>query len=338
MDQIRLRVKDAIRSNPDGLNQSALAQQAVMTQDAFSRSLSGQRSFSAAELAVLSRILHVSLPWLITGNPMPGGPEADGLPDGRWQLDRVAQTVAFPAGAYREVELSTESVPVAGPEMAPAEAAALVAERLGSPFGPPLIHDLPANIEDAYGIGVFVAAEGPAFDARAMATQEVTYIVVRGTGAWYHANWVLARELGELMYGRKSQIGQRGRTQNPWASEFANALLLPAGVLHTINWNKQTPAELADFLWEAGVSAKALALRLDALGIARGPAMVHADEGTLQLLAWHNPGCLSHGRAAAYRAPRIPFDLFSAHLKGMREGHVDGTSLAWMLDTPLSEL
>lgn len=338
VEQIRLRVRDAIRSNTEGLNQSGIARQADMTQDALSRSLSGQRNFSAGELAVLAKILRVSLQWLITGDPREDAHHSDGPPFVRGRLDRVAETVAFPAGAYREVGLTTSSVPVLSPALTPEEAATEVAARLADDSTRPFVYDLPAAIEDAYGIGVFVAAEGPAFDARAMVAGEVTYVVVRGTGAWYQANLVLSRELGELVGGRQPEIGRRGKQRDRWSWEFAYALLLPAETVRSIDWNKQTPRELAEFLWEAGVSAKALALRLDALGIPRGPALVHADEGTLQLLVWHNPDCLSQHRARAYRSPRIPSDLFSAHLKGMREGHVDGTSLAWMLDTPLAEL
>lgn len=338
MNQIRLRVRDAIRSNSAGMTQSAIARQAAMTQDALSRSLSGQRNFSAAELAVLAKILRVSLQWLVTGDPRSDSHDPDGPPVAGRRPDRVAETVAFPAGAYREVGLSTESIPAADPWASPEEVAAEVAARLAATSERAFVTDLPAAIERAYGIGVFVLAEGPGFDARAMVTGGVTYVVVRGTGTWYQANLVLARELGELVGGRNSGGGRRGRSPDCWSVDFAHALLLPAETVRSIDWNKQTPRELAGFLWEAGVSAKALSRRLDALGIAPGPAVVHADEGTLQLLLWHNPDCLGHQRAGVYRAPRIPFDLFGAHLKGMREGRVDGTSLAWMLDTPLSEL
>ncbi|GAA3323100.1 MULTISPECIES: helix-turn-helix domain-containing protein [Paeniglutamicibacter] len=338
VNQIRLRVRDAISSNTEGLNQSGIARQAAMSQDALSRSLSGQRNFSASELAALAKILKVSLQWLITGDPRADAHNSEGPPYVRGRLDRVAETVAFPAGAYREVALTTPSVPVPPTGLTPEEAATHVASLLSRGSSQPFMQDLPAAIENAYGIGVFVVAEGPAFDARAMVAGEVTYVVVRGTGAWYQANLVLARELGELVGGRQPEIGHRARRRDQWSKEFAYALLLPEETVQSIDWNKQSPRELAAFLWERGVSAKALAQRLDALGIQRGPALVHADEGTLQLLVWHNPDCLSHDRARAYRSPRIPFDLFSAHLKGMREGRVDGTSLAWMLDTPLTEL
>ncbi len=309
-----------------------------MTQDALSRSLSGQRNFSAGELAVLAKILGISLQWLVTGDPSVDAHEADGQLVTEQRPDRVAETVAFPAGAYREVGLATQSVPAANSWASPEEVAGEVAARLTEGSSLPFIHDLPAAIENTFGIGVLVAAGGPDFDARAVVTSKATYVVVRVTGAWYQANLVLARELGVLVGGRQPAIGRRGRVQDCWNNDVALELLLPAETLRSIDWNKQTPRELANFLWEAGVSAKALAQRLDALGILLGPALVHADEGTLQLLVWQNPDCRSHHRARAYRAPRIPHDLLNAHLKGMREGRVDGTSLAWMLDTPLSEL
>lgn len=338
MDEIRLRVKDAMRSSPRTLNQSAVAREIGMSTDALSRSLNGQRNFSAGELGLLAKALQVSLEWLITGDPR-SEPHVDMSVDAiTWRRDQVAETVAFPAGAYREVGLTTGTIPLLESGTTPAAAARLVAKRLDASLDHPFVHDLPAAIEECYGIGVFVASEGPDFDARSMRTSELTYIVVRGTGAWYQANLVLARELGNLLTGRALSMGPQSQRSDTWANEFALALLMPAGRLQDIDWNKQTPHELANFLWESGVSAKALAQRLDGLGIPKGPALIHADEGTLQLLVWQDPDCLSHARARAYRSPRIPFDLFSAHLKGMREGHVDGTSLAWMLDTPLEEL
>ncbi|GAA1861145.1 hypothetical protein GCM10009715_05760 [Paeniglutamicibacter psychrophenolicus] len=333
-----MRVQDAMQSHNDGLTQAKMAREIGMSRDALSRSLSGQRNFSATELAKLSKVLEVSLSWLVTGDPRPEGSNGRAGQAAGWKHDSVAETVAFPAGAYREVGLSTGTVPQLEPGLGPEEGAAAVATLLDAALGQDFVHDLPAAIERAYGIGVFVAAEGPAFDARAMRTHDVTYIMVRGTGAWYQANLVLARELGALLGGRHEGIGIRTQAEDGWARDFALALLLPAARLRSIDWNRQTPRELAGFLWESGASAKALAHRLDALGIGRGPAMVHADEGTLQLLVWQDPECLSHHRAGAYRAPRIPADLFGAHLFGMRRGVVDGSSLAWMLDTPLSEL
>lgn len=306
MDEIRLRVKDAIRSSQRGLNQSLIAREIGMSTDALSRSLNGQRNFNAGELARLANVLEVSLGWLITGDPRPDSYVDESMDPVPWRRDQIAETVAFPAGAYREVGLTTGSIPHLDPEITPESAAGIVARDLSELLDFPFVHDLPAAIEGCYGVGVFVAAEGPDFDARAMRNRDLTYIVVRATGAWYQANLVLARELGELLSGRQSVIGQRGLEPANWPNEFALALLMPAERLLKIDWDRQTPRELANFLWESGVSAKALMRRLDGLGIRRGPALVHADEGTLQLLVWQDPDCLSHNRARAYRSPGFP--------------------------------
>ena len=288
------------------------------------------------ELARISEVLGVSIRWLITG----GAGEEDfwDASQGPNRLDRIAETVAFPAAAYREVGLETEPVSVFDREQDPEAAAAAVSDRLASGLDFPFMHDLPEAVETVYGLGVFVSAEGPNFDARAMHSESVSYIVVRGTGAWFQANMVLARELGYLLSGTLAGIGVRHPDASTWSEDFAASLLLPASRLREIDWIRQTPKELASFLWECGVSAISLAKRLDRLRIPRGPALVHADEGTLQLLAHQMPDCLSHHRAQAYRSPRIPPHLLKAHLKALRDGMVDGSSLAWMLDTPLNEL
>ena len=205
LDEIRLRVKDAMRSSPRGLSQSTIAREIGMSTDALSRSLNGQRNFSAGELAKLAGVFDVSLGWLITGDPRPESFVDESKDPVPWRRDQIAETVAFPAGAYREVGLTTGSVPLLDPDTTPEAAAGLVAKKFGEKLDRPFVHDLPAAIEACYGVGVFVSAEGPDFDARAMRVRDLTYIVVRATGAWYQANLVLARELGELLSGRESR-------------------------------------------------------------------------------------------------------------------------------------
>lgn len=336
MDETGKRVRDAIKSSGTRKNQSDIASEIGIGRDALSRALSGQRRFSAMELARISEVLGVSIRWLITGES--GEEDFWDAGQGPARVDRIAETVAFPAAAYREVGLETEPVPVFDRALDPEDAAMAVSGRLSDGLDVPFVRDLPRAIESVYGVGVFVSAEGPSFDARAMQSESVSYIVVRGTGAWFHANMVLARELGYLLSGSLAGIGVRHPDASTWSADFAASLLLPARRLGDIDWIRQTPKELATFLWESGVSAISLAKRLDGLRIPRGPALVHADEGTLQLLAHQMPDCLSHQRAQAYRSPRIPPDLLKAHLKALRDGMVDGSSLAWMLDTPLDEL
>lgn len=331
MERIHLRVHDAMLTRRDGLTQAKVARQVGMSRDALSRALSGQRNFSAPELAELSKMLEVSLDWLISGAP---------AIDGTTRLHRHHPTeiLAFPVDAYREVRLSTPAVPrlEAGIDIETAANAAV--EKLSDALGREFVRDLPAAIEAAYGIGVFVLSQEQLFDARAMHSGEINYIMVRATGSWYQGNLVLARELGVLLCGRDTETGSNGVIAAGWAKRFADALLMPEAYIREINWDRQTPRELAGFLWNMGVSAQTLMRRLDALSVPRGPALVHADEGTLQLLLWQYPGALKNHRVGAYRGPRIPADLFAAHLAGMRQGLVDGSSLAWLLDTPLTDL
>lgn len=335
MNDIGQRVRDAVKAAETPLSQSKIAAHIALGTDALSRSLNGQRKFSAIELSKLAELLNVSLQWLVTGAAFePGADDATTAN----AADLIGETVAFPAGAYREVDLTTPPIPTLSPELSPEQAARLVAVHLRGQADGGFAEDIPAAIEAAYGIGVFVVAEGPAFDARGMSLGDLSYIVVRSTGAWYEANVVLLRELGALLGGKQHRIGTRQASLDSWTEEFALALLMPETTLRQMDWGKQTPRELAAYLWSAGVSAKSLIRRLDGLGIAKGPALIHADEGTLQLLAWHDPDCLSHRRAGAYRSPRIPADLLSAHLKALRDGLVTGESVAWMLDTPLEDL
>lgn len=335
MDEVGQRVRDAVRAAEAPLSQSEIARHIGLGTDALSRSLNGQRRFSAIELSKLAEMLGVSLQWLVTGTVSDA--ETDNSLDGG-AADLVAETVAFPAGAYREVNLTTSGIQKLDPNLQPEQAAIIVADLLQANVDRGFAEDIPAAIEAAYGIGVFVVAEGPAFDARAMDMGDLAYIVVRSTGAWYEANVVLLRELGALLAGKQHRIGTRKAPLDRWTEEFAAAVLMPEATMREMDWSRQTPPALAAYLWRAGVSAKSLVRRLEALGIARGPALVHADEGTLQLLAWHDPDCLSHPRAWAYRSPRIPADLLGAHLKAMRDGMVTGESIAWMLDTPLADL
>lgn len=69
MDAIGARVKEALGRR--GLSQVELARSLDLGESALSKSINGNRAFSAVELAEVANRLDVSMRWLVTGEPDP---------------------------------------------------------------------------------------------------------------------------------------------------------------------------------------------------------------------------------------------------------------------------
>jgi hypothetical protein len=148
----------------------------------------------------------------------------------------------------------------------------------------------------------------------------------------------MAHELGHLVRGHHDQ----GLSESEWdrreadANAFAADLLLPRESLTMIDWGRVDAAGLADLVWQWGVSADALARRLNALnGHLPDVVRTWAGQATQRLLRRH--WACDSGKdeitlrmdAAARR--RFPLALQEAHLKGIASGDLGKGALAWML-------
>jgi transcriptional regulator with XRE-family HTH domain len=342
-DEIGPRVAGRIAQMfPDRL-QKEIAERVGMTPDAFSRSLSGHRAFSALEVAKLADLLNEDVYWIITGeadphrmvvaarhdfDPASGAREVPGAESDEQVLRDVALTYRQ---AYRGVEL-------AAPEL-PADAEGVRAA-LGQDFVRPFIDRLESRLD----VDVVRMSELSTSYCMSIAGKRV--IVIAATGNWFRENYSIAHELGHIVARhlcadvQTRQVGADEAAANAFAAE----LLMPRAYLAAQDWEEVEPDELAARVWELGVSTDALIRRLRSLGIAHSERVrILLDQSTQRLLRryWlepHGEGDAITRRMDDASARRFPVSLQEAHLKLIAHGALGSATLAWMLGIRPEEL
>ncbi len=332
MGTIGDRVREAIHGA--GLTQKEVAERVEMTPDALSRALNGQRGFAALELADIARELDADLDYLITGEPDPyrfvvsarhaydhetHERSVDGEEQDRLELDKIALVYAQ-AGPYE------------GTPPLPSEAVRM-REDLGPGFAIDFIHRLE-------GIGVDVVRVEEISTSYSLTIGGRSVIVIDSTGNWFRENWSIAHELGHLALGHRDVMpgrAENGRCEAE-ANAFAADLLLPEPQVRALDWRHLDLADLADFIWEWGVSTDALSRRLNKLGLSTSETVAQAlENNTQRLLRHHWEGADQPGADAITdrmtRASQryFPVWLRNAHLDRIAVGAQTKGSLAWML-------
>lgn len=300
-----------------------------MTPDALSRSLSGERRFSVIELAEVADFLGADIHWLITGQEDPRRLLVAARHDfdhetghrdvpGRESDERVLQDIAL---AYRQA-----NPPPMGHQL-PGSVGEVI-EALGEGFVRPFADRLEERL------AVDVVRVGDLSTAYSFTVAGRLVIAVGATGNWFWENWCMAHELGHLALGHVT----RPITDNDEAAanQFAAQLLLPADALAAVKWDRVSDRDLAQAVWDRGVSVDALARRHNTLS-GQVPEVVArwADYPTQRLLRRHLPvpsGVdLITERMTAASERRFPLHLREAHLDGIASGALGKGTLAWML-------
>lgn len=319
-----------------GTTQRQLASDVGMTPDAFSRSLKGERRFSASELALIGRALGVSVDWLITGERGRFEPKLSARHafdhgtrvhvDHDWAT--ALNAVSGPVVAYEQVDYAGNGAPEGFAQLSAFDAARKARVRLEAAADGSFVQDLPSAVEAAFGVHVFVLPDHTD-DAYAGETQGQPFIVVGRGGDWYRKNFGLAHELGHVLHGdlaypeEKSHVGQEER----WANAFAAELLEPAAEMRIIDWPSLSQQEIMGHLLSLGVSSHALRIRLASLSLPASPLL---EQSTEQMLK-EKPPLVVAARRRTYLVPRFPQELVSAHQRGVERGELLPQTLAWML-------
>ncbi|MEN0085232.1 MAG: ImmA/IrrE family metallo-endopeptidase [Leifsonia sp.] len=318
---------------PEGRTQREIALEVGMTPDAFSRALNGQRGFAAVELARLADLLDADLHLLITGEPDPNRVVAaarhtydhdtkrhhlPGVDQDRPQLESVLL-------AYEQVHgaLAPSAIP-----SSLAEARTALGEDFVLPF---------ADRLDAIGIDVVRIRD--LTSAYSLFIGQRAVIVLKATGNWFWENWSLAHELAHVVERANAIRHGDAREHMPderAANAFAAELLLPAARIETVDWATNSEADLANRVWDLGVSTEALSTRLASLGLPAAPHIAAwAAQPTQRLLRRH---LVTLGdddpitrRMDAASTRRFPLALQDAHLREIARGTVRKDTLAWML-------
>ncbi|WP_308467906.1 ImmA/IrrE family metallo-endopeptidase [Rathayibacter soli] len=314
------------------LKQGEVAEKIEMTADSFSRALSGNRAFAAVELARLSEFLHASTYWLITGERDPSEPlvvarhtfdQRTGARHVDWDgLQSVVDDVTL---AYHQVELldRVPNVP---------SSAGQVRDLLGSDF----VRDFADRVENNLNVDVVRVDGLPS--AATLRFLSRTVVIIGETPNWFYENFSLAHEVAHVALGHEVSNKHSTAVQESAANEFAAELLMPEEVVRSIDWERVKLSDVADLVWDWGISTAALSARLDALTIAVTPALADAlaslkTQGLLRRY-WAPPaGPIDEitRRMDAAAARRFPLSLQEAHVRAIAEGRVRKDTLAWML-------
>lgn len=235
-----------------------------MTPDAFSRAVSGQRGFAAIELARLADVLGADVHCLITGEKDPNrlqiaarhnyDPESGrrDVPDADADR-RILEDVALAYHQAESADLEATTLP----------ATAMEAREW---LGPGLVRQFIDRLEVC---GIDVVRLPSLSTSYCFTVADRAVIIVRGIGSWFRENWSLAHELGHLAQGHMDRTlgsGDRDRHEAA-ANAFAAELLLPEDEMHSLTWDNISASDLANRVWDLGVSTEALVNRLNSLQI-----------------------------------------------------------------------
>lgn len=341
MSSIGDRVRESMERLEPALAQRDLAERVGMTPDALSRAINGQRRFASIELARIAEELGADLHWLITGRSDPNRVSVAARHDfdhvtGRRSVpgrDGDEQILADIALAYRQ----------AYPEPATRAEWPKSPDAVREALGPDFVRPFARVLERKLGIGIVRVAELSTAYALTIGGRAV--IALPATGNWFRENWDISHELAHLFRGDHEDgvSSAEADRREAAANAFAAELLLPASVLKAVDWDAVTDGQLADLVWNLGVSTEALCRRLRAVfGHAPERVAYWADFATQRLLRYHLPRDAENDKItlrmdeACQR--RFPVALQEAHLERVASGTIGTATLAWMLGIDASAL
>lgn len=344
------RVREAMVARYGGmLTQAAVAELLEISPDAFSRSLSGDRAFSSAELARVAHAFDADLHFLITGRPDP----VRAVFAARHSFN--SETFEYQNEGHGKDQIVRDGVLLAYRQSHPWMSQSAVdmpstATECRSVLGEGFAPDFADLIEERFGVDV-VRLPGLSTDySLSIAGQQV--ILLNTEANWFRSNWSLAHELAHLCLGHHEVDATHADAKvETAANAFAAELLLPAGSMRHLDWTAMSPADVAQFIWDTGVSTATLRNRLRALGLSVTEGVSDGlMESTQRFLNRHpisgttsrRVGDSAHGlvtvvdpigdrmRRAAER--RVPPRLMKALRDGIASGRLNTGTLAWLLD------
>ena len=172
-------------------------------------------------------------------------------------------------------------------------------------------------------------------------------IVIPATGNWFRENWSIAHELGHLA-ARHHEEGLSPTEHDRHeaiANAFAADLLLPGEWMRSLNSWIVTPNDLAERIWEIGVSTDALHKRLQWLGLKVSPQVSELlSLSTQKLLRRYWARQHANGideitkRMEEAASRRFPRKLQETHIELIADGAIGKYTLAWMLGIDADQL
>lgn len=345
MDPKLIAVGERIRSRmPQGMTQRELAQRVRMAPDALSRALNAQRGFTLTELARIAETLGADAHWLLTGTADPH--RMDFAARHSWDPSSRRRTNPGQDADQSILNRVTEIYRAAYPDMVPASAPlpnnpGAIRNLLGAGF----VRRFAEVAEARLGIDVVRVSELTTDYSLTIGGRGV--ILLRSLPGWFRSNWSLAHELGHLTLGHHDGYASTTKSQEGAANAFAAELLLPADLVTSQDWISIDGSGLVRFLWETGVSTKALQNRLSHLGLKTSDAISEAlTLSTPRLIRTHSSVIATDldgptrvaEREQQAASRRFPLHLVSVLTQRVEAGLTSPTSLAWVLDVPVDDI
>lgn len=341
--EIGARVRARLKQLSPPVTQAEMAARLDLAPDAFSRSLSGKRAFTAIELVKLAEELGTSAHYFVTGEQDPFAvtfagrhtydPLVKGYIEPNWESTRqVRDDVAL---AYIQAYGGDAPRPPQSRTWTAAQARAKLREVGHTDF----VRHLADNVEAAFGIDIVRLDEIEPDFALAVLGREV--IVLDASAYWFRENFSIAHELAHVLRRDLATLGEKAcsnSTAERAANSFAAELLMPEADVRALNWETLSAKKAAEYVWSAGVSTVTVRARLSALRITPGRAAAEALAMKTQVLVQTALPDRAHAvsvRMREARQRRFPEHLVSAHSGAVSRGSLPPDTLAWMLKEPV---
>ena len=299
-----------------------------------SAALDGSGRFSSLDLALIADAHHVTGDWLLTGEPsvlmrgahLPAGSARSLVERAEDLSDRREGTVLL--GASHRWR-SAEPPVIGGPAEQGSALAAAALRRVRDAGRDVAELDLPAVVEDVFGVDVAVHDVGPGIDGLAVSATDVRLLVVAATAASARQRLALARGLGRLLAGDVPDVLHLDLDVDENSDDpaevrsdvFACCLLMPEDVLARAAEGGLSEASFVALVGGFGTSPSLLAWRLMDLGLVdvevgkRWGAMTAAEAARTG--GWGDELSDVMARALAPRAPRLlRHDLYRVYEAG----------------------
>lgn len=336
METISARLRQLIEASPQRMLQGEIAERVGMTAVALSLAINGKRHLSSLELVNLAELLGVSTYWLITGENDPFEPriaarhgyDSDAHGYVHEPAPEESELLANIVTAYRQAFPQPVPVP-AGPGPS--------ASKLSAELGAGFAVDFASRVEERLGVGIVrVPGVDKAYSLRIGGRH---CIVLGASPNWFFQNFSIAHELGHINLGHFDDPDERAtHEEEREASNFAAELLLPAALMQEHDWMNMSGVDLANFVWQTGVSTHTLRVRLSALKIRQSPDVELMLQSSTQVLLrqqraadlFYSPRDIA-ARMSAAATRRFPAVVEAAHLEAIGRGALAKDTLAWML-------
>lgn len=320
-----------------GTSQADFASAVGLDPSKLSKSLGGARRFSSLDLARIAEHANVTVDWLLTGDESPvalaarahaGSRTSSATAEARRTTEVRASATRL--GYAQEWRLPEVTLPQGRAHEQGEALAGQVLNHIRRQQGVIRLSDLPAVIEEVFGVDVCVTDLGDGFDGMAVATQEARMILASATPNAYRQRFTIAHELAHLLVADSQELhldedvygaATKREPSEIRANAFAAAFLMPRDELRDAVKPEFTRVDFLHLSARLQVTPGALGFRLLNLRMIDEMLARQWGQGTAMSAAkeCNEVAALSSAvqRSSAPRPPGIlARDLMQAYLDG----------------------